>query len=232
MDLGDPMTCRRIQGLLPLFGGDGSDGDGLSRDTSASVRRHLRGCHACQRQLAGYRAAAAALRGVATAPAVGEEGVGEEFFATLHASTVARAALLPRHRPWPVVRQGLRRIAVAGALVAAGMAVAWLLLGEDGGVGTRLLQQPGLARIATTHPDPALGDPIHGSPIPGAGAFSRTARRSAGPWGTASAAAPSTDVIVPVSFSPAAQGLLGLRRLDLDPRWTDRPRRPESPQPR
>ena len=222
MDLGEPLTCRRMQRLLPSFGGDGADGDELSRDTGASVRRHLRGCHACQRQLAGYRAAGEALRAVATASPVGEQVIGEEFFVALHASTVAQAAALPMHRPWRGVRRGGRRIAVAGALIAAGMAVAWLFLSEDGGLGTGLLRQPGLAHSGPSHRDPAFRGEVP----------SRTERGGAVPWGAGSAPAAPMDVIVPVSFSPAAQGLLGLRRLDLDPRWTDRPRRPESPQPR
>lgn len=231
MDLGDRMTCGRIQRLLPLFGGDGRDGDELPRDTGASVRRHLRGCHACQRHLAGYRAATVALRAVATAPAVGGQvpvggqgpvggqAIGEAFFAALHASTVAQVAARPMARPWRGVSRGLRRVAVAAALVAAGMVAAWVFLGEDGGVGSGLLRQPGLAMSGAASRDAAA--------VP-----SDTAGGRAVSWGTGSKGAVATDVIVPVSFSPAAQGLLGLRRLDLDPRWTDRPRRPEAPQPR
>lgn len=225
MGLGDRMTCGRIQRLLPLFGGDGGEGDELPRDAGASVRRHLRGCHACQRHLAGYRAALLALRAVATVPPVGGQApvggqvIGEEFFAALHASTVAQVAARPEPRSWRGVRRGLRRVAVAGALIAAGIVATWVFLGEDGGVGTGLLRQPGLAMSGAALRDPAA--------VPGS-----SARGSAVSWGTGSPAAPGMDVIVPVSFSPAAQGLLGLRRLDLDPRWTDRPRRPESQQPR
>jgi hypothetical protein len=219
VDLGDRMTCGQIQRLLPLFGGDGRDGDELPRDTGASVRRHLRGCHACQRQLAGYRAATVALRAVATATPVGGQVIGEEFFAALHASTVAQVAAPPMALPWPGVRRGLQRVAVAAALIAAGMVAAWVFLGEDGGVGTGLLRQPGLAMSGAASRDAAA--------VP-----SDTAGGRAVSWGTGSKGAVATDVIVPVSFSPAAQGLLGLRRLDLDPRWTDRPRRPEAPQPR
>ncbi len=45
--------------------------------------------------------------------------------------------------------------------------------------------------------------------------------------GLAQSRAPSTaphSMVVPVSFSPQTQGLRGLQRLDLDPRWSDRPR--------
>lgn len=222
VDVGDPVTCGRIQRLLPLFGGDGGDGDELARDAGASVRRHLRGCHACQRHLAGYRAATVALRTAAAAPpvggqvSVGGEVIGEEFFAALHASTVAQVAARPMARSWRGIRRGVRRVAVAGALIAAGMVATWVCLGEDGGLGTGLLRQRGLAMSGAASRDAAA--------VP-----SSTARESAVSWGTGSSAA---DVIVPVSFSPAAQGLLGLRRLDLDPRWTDRPRRPDAPQPR
>jgi hypothetical protein len=166
-----------MQALLPLV-----HGGELPAGADASARAHLRRCHACQRALAGYVAAGAALRHAAAEPVV-----GERFFESLQASTLDAVAALPlRMRRWDRIA---RRAAVAAALVAVGVGLAWLLLAADEAPGARLLRQPGLAR--------------HDTP-----------RGSQG------------EAVVPVSFSPHAQGLLGLRRLDLDPRWTDRPREP------